>query len=573
MREFCNTWERAVKTVCLYPATNPLPDEFRAKFFDTLERLLEEIGPVSITVTDTALVYDGTEVYSHLDSNESLAYMMFRDGITRLTFEPGLDPNESNRFLNALAEVFSSAGGQVDLVNRLWQEALPHIRYHTLDRVIEGGYIDLADDDTLRQRHDEFAGDQSDGNTGDHAYEQTPQQPYAGLQAERFQHLVNVFGDISHLSKVELSEIQSMAELDPPELAELMGLEILFEILMMNDHPRIVEDTVAVTEKQFAESVTKNRWGMVRYILEQWNEKITLTSAPVSRQIQSARLRSADNRHFDALATYLNENPQCDLSEIRGVLQGFGPAAFTNTTAMLGVLEHRSARLMVCDYLSEQGGDAIDLIGGFVYDKRWFVVRNVAKVLGEIGSPRAVSFLKRAAQHSDVRVRLETLRALQHIDAPEAHQAMLEFLNDTDDGLRRRAVRALGETHSGIVAAALERRINGTTPTAQNPEALRELYIAYARTGGVPAVHLLTQIARKSPFFGAKRWLPMRLSAIYALSQSPELEARAQLAELTGSRTKEVARSAREAVERWTQHQLASQTVETDKSEDAPNVP
>ena len=27
VQEFCHTWERAVKTICLYPPTNPLPDE------------------------------------------------------------------------------------------------------------------------------------------------------------------------------------------------------------------------------------------------------------------------------------------------------------------------------------------------------------------------------------------------------------------------------------------------------------------------------------------------------------------------------------------------------------------
>ncbi|MBD3297213.1 MAG: hypothetical protein GF341_01030 [candidate division Zixibacteria bacterium] len=568
VREFCHTWERAVKTVCLYPPTNPLPDEFRSKFFDALERLLDDVGAISFAVTDTALTYEGTEVHGHLDSEENLAFLMFRDGINKLTFETGVGRDESTRFLNAVADVYSSPNAQVDLVNRLWQEALPHIKYHTLDRVVEGAYIELADDDLLHDRHREFLGDADSHEDGDHEYEQPPREPYAGVQSDRYQHVMDVFGDVSRLSSVEQAEVQSQAEIEPPEAAELMGLEIIFDILLMADHPRIVEDTIAVTEKQFSESVKSNRWGMVRYILEQWNETAPRTPASASKQIQSARLRAADNRYFDALSQYLNDNPQCDLSEVRGVLQGFGSSALTHTTAMLGVLEHRSARLMVCDYLSEQGGDAIDLIGGFVYDKRWFVVRNVAMVLGEIGSHRALTFLKRSAKHADSRVRLETLKSLQNIDAPESHKTMLEYLNDNDESLRRRAVRALGETRSQIVADALERRINGTTPTSQNPEALRELYIAYARTGGDQAVRLLTELARKSPFFSRKRWLPIRLSAIYALSQSPEWEARAQLAELTASRTREIARAAHDAVERWSHGQNAKHPVHTDTDED-----
>jgi hypothetical protein len=298
---------------------------------------------------------------------------------------------------------------------------------------------------------------------------------------------------------------------------------------------------------------------MVRYILEHWRAAAESTPDSVARKIQSARLRAADTRHFELLSQYLNDNPKCDLSEIRGVLMGFGTGALTLTTSMLGVLEHRPSRMMVCDFLAEHGGDAIDLIGGYIYDKRWYVVRNVAKVMGEIGSARALTFLKRAARHADMRVRVETLKALQNIKTDESYRMMLEFLNDDDDAMRRRAVRALGETHAPLVAAALRRRVDGTTPMQHNIEELRELYTAYARTGAQEAVDLLGAIAHRSPLFGRKRWQPIRMAAIFALSHSPELAAREKLAEIATARQPDIARSAREGAERWAHNQAAHQ--------------
>jgi HEAT repeat protein len=112
---------------------------------------------------------------------------------------------------------------------------------------------------------------------------------------------------------------------------------------------------------------------------------------------------------------------------------------------MLGSVEHRPARMMICDFLIANGRETVDLIGGFIYDKRWFVSRNVAMILGEIGNERGVTFLKKSALHTDARVRLETLRAAKRILGEDAERILRGFLNDPDVDLRKRALRALGQ--------------------------------------------------------------------------------------------------------------------------------
>jgi len=552
LREFCQTWERAVKTICLYPPTNPLPEEFRQKFFDALERLLEDEGAVTIAAGDAAFSVDGDEVYRRDTNDENLAYLFFRDGICRISYEEGVSKDESDRFLGAIADVFSSPNANVDLANRLWQEALPHIRHFTMDRIIEGAYIDVADDEVLASRHLQFLNGTSPPETEEPA---ATRSPYLGLQSERFEQILNAFGDVTNLSESEQAELAIQIRPDSDETAEQIGLEILFEVLRTADHPRLVEQTISVTEQQLNGSVTGSRWGMVRYILENWNLVASQSSAGVARQVQSARLRAVDNRYFESLSAYLNDNPQCDLHEVRGVLGGLGTAALTLITSMLGVLEHKAARMMVCDHLAEHGKDAIDLIGGFVYDKRWFVVRNVAKVLGEIGSDRALSFLKKSAQHSDSRVRLETLKALQQITSPGSVELMLGLLNDEDDAIYRRALRALGDTGSAQAAGAIRKEIDTLSPTAIDPDHLREMYTAYSRTGGQDAVDFLRKQARRTPLFGRRRWQDVRLAAILALSASPELTARAELSSLAMSRTRVLAKAARDAEAQWMNRQ------------------
>jgi hypothetical protein len=73
-------------------------------------------------------------------------------------------------------------------------------------------------------------------------------------------------------------------------------------------------------------------------------------------------------------------------------------------------------------------------------DPRWYVVRNVAMVLGKTGSPTAVKSLKRVLHHDDGRVRVEVLRALQPLAPEEAPQLLAEALRDEDARVRHAAV-------------------------------------------------------------------------------------------------------------------------------------
>jgi hypothetical protein len=552
-REFCVTWERAVKTICMYPATNALPNEFRQKFFDALIRLLEEYGHVAFDVTDTDLRVDNSPVSHHATTEDNLAYFLFRDGICRVTFTEGLEFEESSAFLNALAEEYSASGHKMNVANRLWQEALPHIRHYTLDRVIEGNYIDAADDEQITERHRKFSDSGSlilpDGDGSDSA-PTPPPKPYCGIQQERFEYVTKVFGDISGLTPEEQSGLAVLARTDTDESNRQLGLEILFEILQTVENPRLVEETIAVTEKQFQRAVHGNAWSTVKAILENWRAVQPMTPSSVSKQIRDAQMRATDAQYFESLAQYLNANPQCDLSETRGVLENFGPFAVTLITSMLGVLEHRPARMMVCDFLSANGRDAIDLIGGFVHDKRWYVVRNVAKILGDIASERAVGFLKKSAHHADPRVRIETLRALTRIPGPTVRPLLVNFLKDTEREVRLRALRAVGQVGCEAAAPALVKKIDDPSVTALDEDELRELFNAYARIAGRDAVTRLTRLARKSPWFGRKRWLPVRLAAVHSLAFCAAPEARAELATLARAGNTQIAQAAQDAARR-----------------------
>lgn len=567
VREFCTTWSRAVKTICLYPSSNPLPDEFRGKFFDALTLLLEDHGQFILQISDTALTTSGQIVYESTPGEENLAYMFFKDGIREVGFEIGVSRLESDRFLQIGADALAAIGAKIDVANRLWEASFPHIKHYTVDRVIEGAYIEAAGDQELAATHEQFTAATVPDRpfTGKAAVAVERQSPYSGTQRERHLHVMQVFGDVTALTISEKSEIALLCRPESNEAAESLGLEILMEIIRSTDGGRMLDDGIAVVESQFAHAVAANRWDLVRKILIEVRGLLADVSERVAQRINGSILKMADKRHFDQLAVYLNANPQTNLDPIRDVLSLLGTAAITPTTGMLGTVEHRPARMMICDFLIANGRETVDLIGGFIYDKRWFVSRNVAMILGEIGNERGVTFLKKSAAHTDSRVRLETLRASKRILGEEAEKILRGFLNDPDVDLRKRALRALGQRNSTAVVGDLKAQIDPETLPDRDASEVKELLLTYSRLGGAQAAHDLIDLARRSPFFKKSRWQPVRLSAIRALGASTDPAARGELEVLSKDRATDVAEAARYALA--LRHRMAG-SAESPESED-----
>lgn len=129
--------------------------------------------------------------------------------------------------------------------------------------------------------------------------------------------------------------------------------------------------------------------------------------------------------------------------EIRASLEPLTDHLVSPLVHALAGEERGGARAMLCDLIIDLYGDRIDDLAVFVSDSRWYLVRNIANILGRLRSPQAVAHLNRLVTHPDYRVRRETLNALEAIGTPDAHAALGSFLDDPDERLRLRAIQSM----------------------------------------------------------------------------------------------------------------------------------
>ena len=67
----------------------------------------------------------------------------------------------------------------------------------------------------------------------------------------------------------------------------------------------------------------------------------------------------------------------------------------------------------------------------FLQDQRWFVIRNLAVILGKLGRPDAVPRVRPLVTHSDHRVRVEALRSLATLSPADGFNASVDALRDS----------------------------------------------------------------------------------------------------------------------------------------------
>ncbi|HEX6368008.1 MAG TPA: HEAT repeat domain-containing protein [Longimicrobium sp.] len=204
-----------------------------------------------------------------------------------------------------------------------------------------------------------------------------------------------------------------------------------------------------------------------------------------------------------------------------------------------------SARRAYRDALVALDHVGVPLLEDMIGDERWFVVRNMVGILGEIRSADAVEHFRRTVEHSDARVRRETILALSKIGGEEAVPLLAKGLNDKEASLRAAAALGLGLTKLTVAVGPLLNRLPQETDADVEVEIVRAL----GRVGDPRAVPVLAERAAGGGFF-SRIPTAIRVEAVRALGELGGDPGRAVLQRLLRDRSPEV----REAVLRALSH-------------------
>lgn len=235
-----------------------------------------------------------------------------------------------------------------------------------------------------------------------------------------------------------------------------------------------------------------------------------LTDAGPRRQYGIA-LKRMYSKALLAMLVDLLDAPRHEADAVLALERGGGDAVemLLERLAESPTVAERRRAFDVLAGMKEAGSQLINMMG----HPQWFVVRNVAELVGEIGLEEAVPALARRIDHPDVRVRKAVALSLSKIGTRSVVEPLRRALRDSSPEVRTQAALGVGGRRANALAMPLVVALD----EEKDLEVSRELILALGRIGSPDAVQALLKLAQPAGGFFSKKPVGLRLAAIEGL--------------------------------------------------------
>jgi hypothetical protein len=170
-------------------------------------------------------------------------------------------------------------------------------------------------------------------------------------------------------------------------------------------------------------------------------------------------------------------------------------------------------------------------------DPRWYIVRQAAEFLGEMGAEEAERPLAELLRHEDERVRRAVTRALARIDSTFTLDAVARSVADVSPSVRLEAVAGLASRKSGRAGSMLAKAID----SEDEQEVQYAILGALGRVATPEAVQKLSKAAEAaSGLFSSRKNVGLRVAAVHALGEARTPGALTALQGLASDKDKDV---------------------------------
>jgi HEAT repeat protein len=150
-------------------------------------------------------------------------------------------------------------------------------------------------------------------------------------------------------------------------------------------------------------------------------------------------------------------------------------------------------------------------------DPRWFIVRQAAEFLGDMGAEEAERPLAELLRHEDERVRRAVTRSLARIESSFTLDAVARAVVDVSATVRLEAVAGLAARKSGRAGSMLAKAIDGEG----EQEVQYAILGALGRIATPEAVQKLSKAAEAaSGIFSSRKNIGLRIAAVHALGEA-----------------------------------------------------
>ncbi|HLC17901.1 MAG TPA: HEAT repeat domain-containing protein [Thermodesulfobacteriota bacterium] len=184
-----------------------------------------------------------------------------------------------------------------------------------------------------------------------------------------------------------------------------------------------------------------------------------------------------------------------------------------------------------------------------IQSPKWYEVRQMVALLGELGDPAHIDKLEEAYGNEDTRVKREVLRSLARIPSSSSTAFLLKALEEEEASLMTQAIVSLGMLRDPAAIESIGEIALKWEPFADNHEPKKEAIKALGIIGDRRAVGCLTKILLKKAWFGKRAYGECRSLAANSLGMIGGEEAYGAIEEVCGSSEGELYKTCKRILE------------------------
>jgi len=531
-KDLINTFVKTIKAFRLYPPENPTLVGFIDQVYRKFQLFLNKYHYFILKIGENKLSFREVTLYENPDLKTSLAFQLYKDGLRELRFMEGLEEGEVDGLIDIMKRSDSINKMEDDLVTLMWEKDFIHISYLATDEYLEEmPAIIPANIEQFRanltfepppQSEMGDIGEETDGAEVDY---------YEIMKRVESPPLVGVDRSVYFLTPDELEGLRKEVELETAPSFVFIVIDILFEILALEKSPQPYQETTGVLQKLLDALITLGEFQKASELLTRVN--IILNTYELKDwQVDAIRQlsdKAGEPQRIEKIGKILDKGEEIRLEEVSNYLTLLKPNSIQPLIKVLGELNNSKARRMLCEVLIEIGKGNMELIIPFIDDHRWFLVRNIAYILGRMGKESALPTIQKALNHEEARVRREAIQALGIIVSSKAFDLLGKALNDQDD--RNRSMAALNLARVGKKASlpALLEVVQAKDFSKRDSAEIKAFFDAIGMVGSNDAIKPLEKLLEQKSWFGMGKKDEIRLRAASALALIGTAEARSTL--------------------------------------------
>ncbi len=501
----------------IYADNNPTLAKFAEEFHSSFREFLEKEGELVLLIEQATIKWNDEVAYENQKREDSLAFLLYRDGIGEMTITQDVSEEELDRFVDIIKQEFHSTADEEDIVTKFWKADFKSITYRVLE-----DYLSSEFGDSERKESDSkpSALDFDDHEVNLPSLRDVgriiiaPNDPLDSIDVF-LKNLVKKScptGDEAEVESTFQSIVESTLKVSDAERSlfheQLQGennsdaivefIDSIIDFTLMSSNPTAVRDVINVTTRLLEYIISEHRMTALHQtlvLIKKFEEKQSIPESVAKICDDFVEMLCEDSLLL-ALSKDIEESSE-KTSEILEYFSLIGKKTVPLLCELLQKVNGHKTHQEICDTLISVAGDDIPAVLNRLDIDKAEVAFDAVYIIREAKLHKVSRKIRELIHYPDKRVQAEVIKYLGELQEEEVLTTLFKALEDPDKTIRIKVLEALEDKNSPPVLEKVSELAFGRDIAQRSLDEQEVIFKVLGRVGNEETVEYIGKMMEK----------------------------------------------------------------------------